>query len=128
MKKLDKVFFSILFLIFCFHLNVIVLAQAVFPDRLKLQPMPADVQPNISGSINSNPEIRNETINNSKNTSVLNADYSNSEDLDKNNPKGGDLVSKDIITTDKYIKLKIFVWISVVFIVIFLFIIRRRKD
>lgn len=54
MKKYTKIFL-ILIIVICFTKASpsFALKQAIFPDEQSLQPMPKNIQPNISGNINS---------------------------------------------------------------------------
>ncbi|MCX6723771.1 MAG: hypothetical protein NT155_01190 [Candidatus Staskawiczbacteria bacterium] len=53
MNFCKKIFFILIIASLFYASGVLALKRAIFPDSSKLQPMPANVRPNISGNINS---------------------------------------------------------------------------
>jgi len=119
MKKTNKLIFIILFSVFCFGIDITVLAQAVYPDSSVLQPIQTGVHPNISGSVNSSTNVKQDTANNFLGNPE-NDDYSNQTNLGTNNSNGENV--------KKYSKMILFFCIGMVFILIFFFVSKRNEN
>ena len=92
--------------------NTLALEKAVFPNQVKMQPIPEGVVPNISGNVNwhTNPSISNENLGSFNNQPLGN--------ISGKNNAGGFQGDKSI--TKKIFNTNVFWWI-IIFILIFVF-------
>jgi hypothetical protein len=120
MKKIFKnlIILFFVFIVFCIPQKMI-FGKANFPDSSKLQPAPANVLPNISGNINYNND-KNDVAENFqdpadnfiRNLIIPNLKTNNSDD----NKELGFIL-----------KIIVFFVISIIFLIIFLFVIKNKK-
>lgn len=93
--------------------------KADFPDSKKLQPAPVDVKPNISGNVNSDLD-KNESVNFLQN---LIFPDENKKDVATENG----VISENTYKTGYFLKIFLFLAISFIFLLVFLFVRKKNK-
>jgi len=132
MQNIAKIFIIIvLFFCYYFNFNSAIFAQVVFPDSRKLQPIPEGVRANVSGNINSDNNNQNKIINNPSDNykeTYAGGDYSELINSSEENLNNTNSKSKNLFNLSKYAKQIVFFALSSIFLIIFLFAIKNKKN
>ena len=104
--------------------NTLALEKAVFPNQVKMQPIPEGVVPNISGNVNwhANKNTTEEKYTNSKVSPALNAVSVQKSDL-KNDVQ----IMENILHSGGFLLVIICLLIFIIFTAVFIYASKKRK-